>query len=414
MGTADTIETLRFPRPPSEIEAETTSDLIEANKGQAKWNREVARFNNELYNILHSGNLVRSFRVEELTADKIAAGTIGVDQIFLGSSKFELDGVLEQIRLDDAQGSPVTRLEIGKFGSGADYGIKVRDSSGTVVFQAASTTFLNGATITNASIDDSKISGVDGSKLAAGSVTGSKIASLTITDANIANATITNAKISDLSATKINTGTLTVDGSPAITVTSAGALTFTSGGDIIMKASGTNFNYIKFQTSAGSTKAQLTYDSSSDLFSISDAGGTANFTINFDTIDIGVSAAQVVDINADIASSLIPDTDNLRNVGSASSRWADVRSVLINGADFCFENGFRITEINHVYEGHAPNEAVCFMNDDWETIAILTRDGNMTIRGTMRFGYDFVPPQIERREAAEDKEDEPRNRENLN
>ena len=148
----DSIETIPIPNPPKQLQVNSLEDAAEAINNIYQYTQQNTGFQNELYNILHSGQLIRSFQVESLTADKLIAGTIGVNQVYLGDDKFELDGSLQQIRVKDDQGSPVTRIEMGAFGSGSDYGLKVRDASGTVVFQATSTTFIDGVILKSASV----------------------------------------------------------------------------------------------------------------------------------------------------------------------------------------------------------------------------------------------------------------------
>src|SRR3990172_4640731 len=67
-------------------------------------------------------------QIPNISVDKLLAGTITVDNILLGDSTFELDGLLKQIRVSDD--TPTVRLEIGRFGAGAAYGIKAYQSDG--------------------------------------------------------------------------------------------------------------------------------------------------------------------------------------------------------------------------------------------------------------------------------------------
>lgn len=72
--------------------------------------------------------------VLDLTADVITAGHITSSSIYLGSgTTFHLDGTNKVIEIKDTQGSPVTRLKIGKLGAAStDYGIEIYDSSGVL------------------------------------------------------------------------------------------------------------------------------------------------------------------------------------------------------------------------------------------------------------------------------------------
>lgn len=40
----------------------------------------------------------------------------------------------------------------------------------------------------------------------------------------------------------------------------------------------------------------------------------------------------------------VPNTDNAYKLGTVNNRWSDLRSVLINGADYCFQNNLCLTE----------------------------------------------------------------------
>ena len=60
------------------------------------------------------------------------------------------------------------------------------------------------------------------------------------------------------------------------------------------------------------------------------------------TIDeAGVQVGTGLDM---ITNDILPPSDNTKTCGKAGLRWSDVRSVLINGADYCFENDWTLTE----------------------------------------------------------------------
>jgi predicted phage tail protein len=75
--------------------------------------------------------------IRSLTADKITAGTVDV-LVNLGvGGNLKLDGTGKVIYVDDDQGVPVRRIELGKLGANPeDWGIKVRASDGTLVLGA--------------------------------------------------------------------------------------------------------------------------------------------------------------------------------------------------------------------------------------------------------------------------------------
>lgn len=350
---------------------------------------------------LTQGWIVDGLRVINLTAQNITSETIFTQDLYVGEdSQLELSGTTDQILVRDDNGT--TRLIIGNLGSGAtEWGIKVIDSSGTVKFQSSSATFIDGAIITNATISDSKIVDVDGSKLTDG--------------------TVSNSKLGSISANKITlSGTLTCTTSgTAINVTAAGKVTFSAGGDIIMKSTTSDTSFLQFQTSSGSARGTILYRPSDNEFTVR-ANGGANLILDTQVGiggDVRIESADAVLIqtgtgcNITMGSNmtLTPDTvvvvdgnlrsasDNVDSLGTASLRWADVRSVLINGADFCFENGFRMTEPNHVYLDGVASEGVYFMNEDWEPIALLTRQGNLLITGYIQQGWIFPQPDYPKR-----------------
>jgi len=77
----------------------------------------------------------------------------------------------------------------------------------------------------------------------------------------------------------------------------------------------------------------------------------------------------------------VPINDNQVSLGWSNSRWADVRSVLINGADYCFENGVRITEERDF--------GISFYNSEDKKIMTLDKDGNIWIKGEIKQNTDM-------------------------
>jgi len=81
---------------------------------------------------------VTNAKIANLSADKIIAGNIVADDIFLGTgTEFKLDGPNKQIFVKDDQGSPVTRVKLGKLGANPeDFGLEVFDENGDLVIGA--------------------------------------------------------------------------------------------------------------------------------------------------------------------------------------------------------------------------------------------------------------------------------------
>src|SRR3990172_7465873 len=82
-------------------------------------------------------------QIPNISVDKLLAGTITVDNIFVGGPGLELDGLLQQLIVSDD--TPVVRVEVGRFGAGAAYGIKGYMSDGTLFFQISDTVFIRTA-----------------------------------------------------------------------------------------------------------------------------------------------------------------------------------------------------------------------------------------------------------------------------
>lgn len=154
-----------------------------------------------------------------------------------------------------------------------NWGLRMVDKNGEVFFYVSDKVYINGAALINRSVGDAAILDVDYAKINNVSIGTADIQNLAVTNAKIndlnagkINTGILNAavvSVINLSATNISTGTLTADGSPvSISVTGAGALLFSSGGDIVMRANATDFNYIYWQTTAGTQKGTIGLGSS--------------------------------------------------------------------------------------------------------------------------------------------------------
>lgn len=413
---ADTMETLLMPPAPKQRDITTLEDAGSYIHDLQGWITAVQFYQNDLYNILHNGYLVRNWQIENLTAGSITSGTINVDQLYLGNSHFEFDGLLGQIRVKDNQSTPVTMFEAGTIG-GVDYGMKVRNSSNQVVFQALSTggVFMDGAIINNATIT--------GAKLVNATVGGTKLEDLAVSTAKLANAAVTNAKLGSISADKITlSGTLTCNSATtAIAVTSSGQVVFSAGGDIIMRSTASDTSFLQFQTSAGSARGTILYRPTDNDFIIRGAGGAdliLDTTVGFGG-DVRIESADAVLIqtgtgcNITMGSNITltpgtvtvsagnfrPDTDSARDCGTTSIRWANGWFDLVNGADYCMDNGYRITEADKVYEGADPKSAILIMNDMWQPVMAIDRTGNIWVKGYVNPLHEFLPPSVQRRES---------------
>tara|TARA_Y100001938_G_scaffold135066_1_gene196283 strand:+ start:3423 stop:4724 length:1302 start_codon:yes stop_codon:yes gene_type:complete len=186
--------------------------------------------------------LISNNQIVDVSADKVANNTQFLNTVFVGAeSKIKLDGPNNLITVDDNQGTPRTRVKIGKLGTSAtnEYGIQVIDAAGSVKFQTGTSTFLDGGiisadTITATQIDANTITATE---IAADTITADEIASTTITAAELSAGAVTAGKIdvSTLSAISADLGTIT-----AGTITGGLIQTASSGARVELATSGLN------------------------------------------------------------------------------------------------------------------------------------------------------------------------------
>lgn len=376
----------QFIPPPPILQTEKLEDEPEY---QFEYLKELSDFQQSQYfgltklqNSIASGWLISTLRVLDLTADTITAGSTFTQILYVGGSEgtggITLDGDLSQIRITD--GSDQDRFVAGDIGSGV--WLQIIDSGGTVVFQSGTTTFINGAYITNATIDDSKLSISTLSQIAAdlGSITAGSISS----GANV-------------NAGALKAGTITVDGSPAISITSSGAFVSQSGGDLILRATAGDDNYIVFQNSSSVSKGVIAYNSTSDVLRI-DATGTGTDLQLLASVDVVIqSGTDDYVFGGQLASDIFYDADGIYDIGNTSVRAANVWSDLINGADYGYDNGVRATEPDKVYSGADPQDGILFMRPDrWFPFVWFHLDGTIQTTG---FAEPDVAKMLPRDEA---------------
>ena len=183
----------------------------------------------DLISAIQSAFLVSNEQISGLDADKITNDTQFTQSVFVGAeSKIKLDGVNNQITITDNQGSPVTRVILGKLSSATDdYGLKVINDSGDVKFQTGSTTFIDGGIIT--------ANTVTATQIAADTITATQIAADTITATELAANSVTASEInvSQLSAIAADLGTVT-----AGTITGGTIQTASSGQRLVVGSTG--------------------------------------------------------------------------------------------------------------------------------------------------------------------------------
>lgn len=89
------------------------------------------------------------------------------------------------------------------------------------------------------------------------------------------------------------------------------------------------------------------------------------------------------------ATNFRPNVDNANSNGTASFRWSDLRSVLINGADYGFVNGWYIREYPATFKDiqtqdetwfkQNSNKGLQFVNDVGELVMVIGRDGTLYV-----------------------------------
>lgn len=205
-----------------------------------------------------------------------------------------------------------------------------------------------------------------------------------------------------------------------LTVTGSGATT-----NVIINNTATLGNPgIKWQLSGATTVTAYVDDSDSDWMKFDDSSGTKLlvFTDGSGTGGIGVangSAARpgiiflgstskqtgFYKISAEdsigvgifgtgtlkfTSTSVEPLTTNTITMGTSTHKWSDVRSVLINGADIGFANGWKfrewpcapedVFEKSDAWMRANANQGLQVLNDNDEIVAIIKRDGTIQAR----------------------------------
>jgi len=112
-------------------------------------------------------------------------------------------------------------------------------------------------------------------------------------------------------------------------------------------------NKIGVNSSGVTLFADLLLDSHNtyDIGSSSAAVGVGYFnaldTVSGENLTLKRGGTIIAQLRADRAAfygHIVPSADNNFNCGNSSYRWADVRSVLINGSDICFDNNWKFRE----------------------------------------------------------------------
>ena len=196
---------------------------------------------------VQAGFLISSDQVISLDADKITNNTQFTQSLFVGAeSKIKLDGVNNQITITDSQGTPVTRVILGKLsGTANDYGLRVVDASGNIKFQTGATTYIDGGIVTANTITATQIAAdtITVDQMAANSVTAAEI--------NVSNLSSVNADLGSCTAGTLTGGTIQTAASGArVNLTTDGINGYNSSGVHVVDIA--NDGQFRFGPSSGS------------------------------------------------------------------------------------------------------------------------------------------------------------------
>jgi len=278
-----------LPNPPTYVEGQPI-DYITVKLPTFLKSQYIALL--DFISAVQAGFLINSDQVISLDADKITNNTQFTQSLFVGAeSKIKLDGANNQITITDSQGTPVTRVILGKLsGATNDYGLRVVDASGVIKFQTGSTTFIDGGIVTANTISATQI--------AADTITADQMAANSITAAEI--------NVSNLSSVNADLGSCT-----------AGTLT---GGTIQTAASGARVNLTTDGINGYNASGVHVVDIANDgQFRFGPSGGS-NITWNNSTLAVNGS---------------IITTGNIVEgevCGRATASWADT-SMTLSGTD---------------------------------------------------------------------------------
>lgn len=256
-GNNYSFDDVAIPAPPVQIDSDLT-DYID-NKLPTFLNAQYLSLL-DLVSAIQTAFLITSDQITSVDADKITTNTQFTQNVFIGAeSKIKLDGVNNQITIDDNQGTPVQRVVLGKLSATSnDYGIKIIDASGAVKFNSGSTTTMDGGII-NANT-------ITATQIAADTITATQIAAGTITATELAADSVTAAKIdvANLAAVSADLGTVTAGTLTGTTIQTAGSdprVILNTSGIYAYKADGASTAFIgndgqfRFGTASGNNIA---------------------------------------------------------------------------------------------------------------------------------------------------------------
>ena len=281
----------------------------------------------DLITSLQAEFIVKNEQIFDLSAEKISENTQFLNNVYVGAeSKIALDGPNNNIVIKDSQGTPQTRVKIGKLGSGTDnYGVQVSNASGTVKFQTGSTTFIDGGIIS--------ANTVTATQIAADTITATQMAadSITATEIDVSNLAAINADLGNITAGTVTGVTMTAN--TFRTAASGARIQFTTTGIDSFKADGTqtididNDGKFRFGPSGGSN----VYWDNSTLAITGEVISTGNITEGAVTTKATVTMnASSVDGDYTLTGTDHPSTSGYKQGGTITASEQTVATITIN------------------------------------------------------------------------------------
>lgn len=239
-----TFDEISLPNPPTYVEGQPI-DYVTVKLPTFLKSQYIALL--DFISAVQAGFLITSDQVISLDADKITNNTQFTQSLFVGAeSKIKLDGVNDQITITDSQGTPVTRVILGKLsGATNDYGVRVVDASGNIKFQTGSTTYIDGGIISANTVTATQIAAdtITVDQMAANSVTAAEI--------NVSNLSSVSADLGSCTAGTLTGGTIQTAASGArVNMTTDGINAYNASGTHVVDIA--NDGQFRFGPSGGS------------------------------------------------------------------------------------------------------------------------------------------------------------------
>lgn len=63
-------------------------------------------------------------------------------------------------------------------------------------------------------------------------------------------------------------------------------------------------------------------------------------------------------------------------------------------SNHCYDNGWIIMEADRVYNDMEAHKGLVILNDKWEVMAVIDRDGNLWVKGFVTGLHEFRAPTV--------------------